>query len=143
MEPAEAIGRLEERMDRVEEGVANFKAFQRDAREFFTEAQTRALLEKEFRNTRDQEIKDALGATIRHAEEADRKSALRQGWLMAGIGILTLLVAILLGLHSVEDGKKGLLKIPQFFHSGAASQVYSAYVSSSQDAQFQVLQSVR
>lgn len=33
----ERLGRLEERMETVEEGVANFKLFQKDMREFTTE----------------------------------------------------------------------------------------------------------
>ena len=60
--PAERTGRLEERVDKLEEGVSNFRAFQVEAREFFTESKTRAKAEMEFHNLRDQQIKDALGS---------------------------------------------------------------------------------
>jgi hypothetical protein len=53
------IGKLETRMDRVEEGVANFRAFQVDARDFFTRSDERALVEQRFRDKRDEEIKEA------------------------------------------------------------------------------------
>ena len=38
-----AIGRIEERLDRVEEGVSNFRDFQQEARDFFTRADERAI----------------------------------------------------------------------------------------------------
>jgi hypothetical protein len=65
MEPAERMGRLETRMDRVEEGVSNFRLFQAKAAEFYVLADERAENEMEFHNTRDQEIKDALRARER------------------------------------------------------------------------------
>jgi hypothetical protein len=49
-------------VDKLEEGVSNFRAFQVEAREFFTESKTRAKAEMEFHNLRDQQIKDALGS---------------------------------------------------------------------------------
>jgi hypothetical protein len=58
---AERTGRLEERVNKLEEGVSNFRAFQVEAREFFTENRTQRKSEMEFHNTRDQQIKDALG----------------------------------------------------------------------------------
>lgn len=57
---AERTGRLEERVNKLEEGVSNFRAFQVEAREFFTEIRTQKKAEIEFHNTRDQQIKDAL-----------------------------------------------------------------------------------
>jgi hypothetical protein len=44
----------------VKEGVANFREFQQDARDYFTEAKTRALENEKHTNRRDQEIKDTL-----------------------------------------------------------------------------------
>lgn len=52
------------------EGVANFRSFQNDAREFFHRADERAKTEKEFHNTRDAEIKEAMEA--RHRDNAFR-----------------------------------------------------------------------
>ena len=51
---------LESRMNRVEEGVSNFREFQVDARDFFSRADERAKDEEKHRNKRDQEIKDTL-----------------------------------------------------------------------------------
>ena len=47
-------------MNRVEEGVSNFREFQVDARDFFSRADERAKDEEKHRNKRDQEIKDTL-----------------------------------------------------------------------------------
>ena len=47
-------------MNRVEEGVSNFREFQVDARDFFSRADERAKDEEKQRNKRDQEIKDTL-----------------------------------------------------------------------------------
>jgi hypothetical protein len=44
---AERFGRLEVRMERVEEGIANFREFQVDARKFFTRADKDAEHRKE------------------------------------------------------------------------------------------------
>ena len=57
---AERIGILENRMTRVEEGVANFRQFQAKAAEFFVRADERAENQIAFHNTRDAEIKAAL-----------------------------------------------------------------------------------
>ena len=51
---------LDARTTRVEEGVANFRAFQVDVREFITRADTRDEEQYKFQRTRDKEIKDAL-----------------------------------------------------------------------------------
>ena len=42
------IGKLETRMDKVEEGVSNFRAFQVEARDFFTRSDERAKAEQKF-----------------------------------------------------------------------------------------------
>ena len=49
-------------MSRVEEGVSNFRAFQVDAREFFTEQRTRAKSDAEYRTLRDEELKAEVKA---------------------------------------------------------------------------------
>ena len=81
----ERIAVLENRMNRVEEGVSNFRDFQADARDFFTEHRTNELRREEFQNKRDQEIKDTL--TQRH-QKTDTKINI----LMVIIAALTLLL---------------------------------------------------
>ena len=74
-------------MDRVEEGIANFRAFQVDARDFFSRADERATAEMTFHNQRDQEIKDALAVA---AHRTDR-------WMLF-IAILSL-IAVSVGVY--------------------------------------------
>ena len=52
-------------MNRVEEGIANFRDFQADARAFFTRSDTRDEERKDHQNQRDKEIKDTLTASNR------------------------------------------------------------------------------
>jgi hypothetical protein len=80
----ERVGRLEERMNRVEEGIANFRAFHQDVREFITRA-----------DTRDEERKDALERRDNEVKEAVRR---RESKLNMWFAILGLTVAILTGL---------------------------------------------
>jgi ribosomal protein L16 Arg81 hydroxylase len=61
-EVSEKMAAMVPKLDAALEGVANFKAFQRDARDFFTEHRVLATAEESQRNKRDQEIKDALAA---------------------------------------------------------------------------------
>jgi hypothetical protein len=56
----ERLGVLENRMNRVEEGIANFREFQKEGREFFNRADERALTEREYADDRAKEIKQAL-----------------------------------------------------------------------------------
>ena len=75
-------------MNVVEEGVANFRSFQADARDFFSRADERAQVEAEFHNKRDQEIKDAL-------LEANSKLNARIGIASLIVGVLLVILAIL------------------------------------------------
>lgn len=83
-------------MERVEAGVANFREFQVDARDFFSRADERAISEEMQRNRRDQKIKETL---IEHNAKMNNRL------LMAGIVIafLTLAVAYMGYLESVKQ----------------------------------------
>ena len=82
-EPDERLGVLESRMDKVEEGVANFRTFQVDARDFFSRADERAKNEKAFHELRDKEIKTALEkANQVITEKLGRRSL---AWVVAGV----------------------------------------------------------
>lgn len=95
----ERMGRLETRMDRVEEGISNFRAFQTDARDFFSRADERAIAEKEHRDRRDEEIKKAL-----HSREhsADHKLNAIMA-VVAILGALTMSLTLLLGYLTYRD----------------------------------------
>lgn len=84
-------------MNRVEEGVANFREFQGDARDFFSRADERAMNDEKHRNKRDQEIKDELAA-------ANRKHDRR----MNVINIVLVLLGLLLGYLTYRDSQRKL-----------------------------------
>jgi hypothetical protein len=79
----ERVGILETKMDRVEEGVANFRDFQKDAREFFTDSRSRAIAEKEFHDRRDKE-------NAERQDLRDKKMAIRLTILGLVLGALAL-----------------------------------------------------
>lgn len=83
MELPERVAILENQMDRVEEGISNFRSFQVEAREFFTRADERAKAEMAFHNTRDREIKDTLALSNQ-----------RTNFLMLIIAALSLIAAV-------------------------------------------------
>jgi hypothetical protein len=56
----ERLAKLETKVDRLEVGVANFREFQGEARDFFMESRTERAKDKEFRELRDRELKDAI-----------------------------------------------------------------------------------
>ena len=95
----ERMGRLEARMDRVEEGISNFRAFQADACDFFSRADERAIAEKEHRDRRDEEIKEAL-----HSREhsADHKLNAIMA-VVAILGALTMSLTLLIGYLTYRD----------------------------------------
>lgn len=75
-------------MDKLEEGISNFRNFQVEARAFFTENKTRAKAEMEFHNKRDEEIKKALEIASQHLNQ----------WMLA-IATLSLIAAIFAIFH--------------------------------------------
>ena len=95
----ERVGKLETRMERVEEGIANFRVFQGDARDFFSRADERAISDKEHRDKRDEEIKNAL-----HSREhsADHKLNVIMA-VVAILGALTMSLTLLLGYLTFRD----------------------------------------
>jgi hypothetical protein len=99
-EPAERLGRLEERMDRVEAGVSNFRGFQAEARDFFTESRTRAAVEMQFHNKRDQEIKEAL----KISNDERNESLAKVGLAVAKKSLLWNVVGGLLGMAALAIG---------------------------------------
>lgn len=91
-EPSERVAVLETRMNRVEEGVANFRGFQQEARDFFMESRTRAATEKLFHETRDREIKEALQASNdKLNRNISRRSLL---WQVVGVFVAIMAVAV-------------------------------------------------
>jgi hypothetical protein len=71
-------------MNRVEEGVSNFREFQSDARAFFTRHETREEERNIHQSKRDQEIKDAL--------EAKNK---RMGIVLGVIAVIPVVIKVL------------------------------------------------
>ena len=110
MDEAERFGRLEERMNVVEEGVSNFRNFQVDARDFFSRADERARTEIEFRNKRDREIKDALAGANRRLNTHIAIASLIIGTMLLILSILALpeLNRVLHGDLSVKDSGQHL-----------------------------------
>lgn len=121
--PVERIVALEGKMDRVEEGIANFRDFQSDARDFFSRADERAKTEKEFHNRRDAEIKEAMEA--RHQENADKLNLIESQigkktllWTAAGVTLTLagLVIAVLSIWVAVKLAHVGDLR-QLFLHS--------------------------
>ena len=110
MEEAERFGRLEERMNVVEEGVSNFRNFQVDARDFFSRADERARTEMEFHNKRDREIKDALAVANRRLNTHIAIASLIIGTMLLILSIIALpeLNRVLHGDLSVKDSGQHL-----------------------------------
>ena len=107
------------------EGVADFRDFQMDAREFFHRADERAKTEKDFHNQRDREIKNAIDE--RHVENKGR-----QDRLMLWVALLTLVVGIIAAgvawmayLDTKAKIEKGLLKLPKITLSDSIERVYA------------------
>jgi hypothetical protein len=82
-------------MNRVEEGIANFRSFQIQALDFFSRQDERAKNDEKQRNRRDQEIKD-------HLEAANSKVNIRLAIAALIVGVLTLLV----GWLTYRDAKR-------------------------------------
>lgn len=126
----ERLGTLETRMNRVEEGVANFKSFQIDARDFFARADERARTEEAFHNRRDQEIKDAFN--LRHQENVAKLSEIGAGlnkktliWNIAGVvvGITAIVVAVCIAIMTARSAH--LTDLRKLFVEGNHPQVYA------------------
>jgi type VI protein secretion system component VasK len=96
-EVPERLGVLENRMERVEEGVANFRAFQVEARSFFTRADTRAEAEKARYVRRDQEAA---------AHEAKLNRRLGLGTLI--VLVLTLVLGVLVYFEGRRQAREAL-----------------------------------
>ena len=79
-------------MNRVEEGVANFRDFQQEARNYFTEARTRAATEKLFHEKRDKEIKEALQTSNDKLNQNISKRSLL--WQVVGVLVAIMAVAV-------------------------------------------------
>lgn len=105
MADGERFGRLEVRMDRVEQGVSNFRDFQQDARDFFAEHRATEVEREKQLNKRDQEIKDDLA---RYHEVQGK----RQFWLMWVISVLGVMIALLAYLEGHRAVKYGELTWP-------------------------------
>jgi hypothetical protein len=82
-------------MDRVEEGVANFREFQNDARKFFTRADTRDEERKIHQDTRDKELKAAV----------DLHTAKQNKWF-ALLGLIVATMALLIGWLTYRDSQR-------------------------------------
>ena len=139
-EAPERLGKLEWRMDRVEEGVSNFRQFQVDARSFFDRADERARTEEAFHNRRDQEIKDAFN--LRHQENVDKLSEISAGiskktliWNIAGVfvGIAALIISVLGIMFAVKMTHTSDLH--QLFLHSRSVPVLSLMHQAPQDAQ--------
>jgi len=84
-------------MDRVEEGVANFRQFQFDARDFFAEYRENRRNNIEFQDKRDKEIKDRLDA----ANTKLNQNIATAGLHVAKRGIFWTIVQACIGLAAV------------------------------------------
>jgi hypothetical protein len=105
-ETPERLGRLEQRMERVEEGVANFRDFQATARDFFSRADERAIREKLFHETRDKEIKEAIEAADKKRNDAIADRERRFTHLIAIAGLLFTLMLVGIGWLTFRDMRR-------------------------------------
>jgi hypothetical protein len=125
MDAGERFGRLEERMNRVEAGVSNFRDFQVDVRAFITRQDTReeerkaALAAQEAAQATQREaVKEAL-------DGATRKQGRRDFWLTVVLAVLGLILSLLIYLEGNRQIHRGILKIPDIFHSEIVPSVYA------------------
>lgn len=84
-------------MNRVEQGVSNFREFQADARDFFSRADERAKNEAAHRNQRDEEIKSTLTASTR-----------RMNRRLGFAGLVVAILALLVGWLTYRDSQRRL-----------------------------------
>jgi hypothetical protein len=87
----------------VKEGVANFREFQQDARDFFTQSRTRDIEREKQTNKRDQEIKDTLTSHQTMAENKDK----RRTFLLTAFGIFLSAVTVFLAIMEFIRYSKG------------------------------------
>ncbi len=118
MDVNERVAQLEVKMNRVEEGVANFRDFQRDAREFFTEHRVLAKEMNRQREERDKQIKDALAT-------AERRQNSRLSMIGLALAVLTLFCGAIAALEAWHQLKTGEIVTPQIFSQTTQNQEYS------------------
>ena len=119
-EAPEGLGKLEWRMDRVEEGVANFRDFQKDAREFFTRADERAKAEKTFHDLRDKENKERMDERHRQNQEKLAVVEAKVAETSAGISRKTLvwnIAGVLVGIAAVIVSLVGIWAAMKMTHT--------------------------
>lgn len=97
-------------MNRVEEGIANFRTFQQDARDFFTEHRTEAREQDRQRKERDEEIKTALQA-------AERKQDHKLAIIGVALACLTLLCGSIAALDAWHQLKAAGVAATTIFSS--------------------------
>ncbi len=105
-------------MDRVEEGVSNFRAFQRDARDFFTEHRSIAAEQEKQRAARDEAIKEALAEV---QQRQDRKLT----FIGIAIAFLTLFCGALAAIAAWRQVKTGNMNFPALFSDATSAPVYA------------------
>jgi hypothetical protein len=124
------IGKLETRMDKVEEGVSNFRAFQVEARDFFTRSDERAKAEQKFHDKRDAEIKEAANAAAAAVklvlDERHKKADRSDRWWKRAMAIATLIImtcGVYIAYREYERKIAGLTSPAPIAHSTIPPQV--------------------
>jgi hypothetical protein len=90
----ERVGILETTVDKLSEGVANFRQFQFEARDFFMESRTERAKDKEFRDLRDRELKDAIASREKKHDTELAEASLRTSKRSVMWTIVQTLVAV-------------------------------------------------
>lgn len=103
-------------MDRVEEGVSNFRQFQTKGLDFFSRSDERAITEQQFHNKRDQEIKDAL---LAHNSRQTFMLGLLM-FIVAALGVVLALPPAIKALHDTG------IHFPKIFTLTAPQQAYNS-----------------
>jgi hypothetical protein len=121
------MGRLEQRMDRVEEGVANFRDFQLTARDFFTRSTTLEKEREEQQQNRHRENQEKIQQV---SNQIGRKTL---WWTAAGVSLtLAGIVIAILGIWVMIRLSKST-NLNEFLRSQANLPVVS-YSQPPQDA---------
>jgi hypothetical protein len=124
------ISALERKMAAVEtnqamliQGVANFRDFQAEGRDFYSRSDERSIAEKEFHNKRDQEIKDALMAH-------NNRQTLMLALLMVIVAALGIILAIPPAIKALHDTG---IHFPKIFTLTAPQQAYNSKLEAGND----------
>ena len=113
---------LDLRVRRVEEGVSNFRDFQVEARQFFTESKTRE-------DQRDKDLKlynEEVANNLKYHDKISSSHSRKVNFRLTIFGLILTFLALVVACAEVYHSyKTGDLKIPKIFHSQKTQQEYT------------------